>query len=204
MLINNAGVVQGKLIVELKPEDIYQTFGVNTLAHFWTLKAFLPGMIENKIGHIVTLASVMGFVGSARMSDYSASKAALVTMNESLRYELDNIYDAPGIRTTIVCPGHILTPLFSTVQLPSNPFYQFFAPSIAPVTVVKSIITALDAQQSRTIYLPFYTHAAPMLRMVPSYLRDLFQKLSGADQSMRNFTKVTARRPDDGDLITTK
>jgi len=72
MLINNAGVAQGKLIVDLTPEDIYQyvifthfahqrlkrtvrTFGVNTLAHFWTLKAFLPGMIKNKTGHIVSL-----------------------------------------------------------------------------------------------------------------------------------------------------
>ncbi|KAG2155034.1 retinal short-chain dehydrogenase reductase [Suillus bovinus] len=200
MLVNNAGVVQGKLIVDLTPNDVYQTFGVNTLAHFWTLKAFLPGMIKNKTGHIVTMSSIMGFVGCVRMADYSASKAALVTMNESLRYELDNVYNAPGIRTTIVCPAHILTPLFSTVQLPSNRFFQFFAPSVAPVTVVKEIITALDAQQSRTIYLPFYANLSPALRMIPSYLRDLCQKLSGADHSMRNFTKVTARRPDEEDL----
>lgn len=32
---------------------VLRTFGVNTLAHFWTLKAFLPGMIEQKTGHIV-------------------------------------------------------------------------------------------------------------------------------------------------------
>lgn len=111
-------------------------------------------------------------------------------INESLRYELDKVYvyelhtilchaylalryDAPGIRTTIVCPGHILTPLFSTVRLPSNPFFQFFVPSIAPVTVVKAIITALDAQQSQTILLPFYTNLSPVVRMIPSYLRDL-------------------------------
>jgi len=200
MLVNNAGVVQGKLIIDLKPEDVYQTFGVNTLAHFWTLKAFLPGMIKNKTGHIVTMSSVMGFVGCVRMADYSASKAALMIINESLRYELDKVYDAPGIRTTIVCPGHILTPLFSTVRLPSNPFFQFFVPSIAPVTVVKAIITALDAQQSQTILLPFYTNLSPVVRMIPSYLRDLCQKFSGADYSMRNFTKVTARRLDEVDL----
>jgi hypothetical protein len=93
--------------------------------------------------------------------------------------------------------------MFSTIQLPSNPFFQFFAPSIAPVAVVKAIITALDAQQSRTIYLPFYTNLSPVLRMIPSYLRDLCQKFSGADYSMRNFTKVTARRPDEEDLSVT-
>jgi NADP-dependent 3-hydroxy acid dehydrogenase YdfG len=53
MLVNNAGVVQGKKILDLSPEDIKQTFDVNVLAHFWCLKAFLPGMIKNKTGHIV-------------------------------------------------------------------------------------------------------------------------------------------------------
>jgi NAD(P)-dependent dehydrogenase (short-subunit alcohol dehydrogenase family) len=72
ILVNNAGVVQGKLILDLSPEDIRQsvpllliasisnhltyarTFDVNTLAHFWTLKAFLPEMIKKKSGHIVS------------------------------------------------------------------------------------------------------------------------------------------------------
>lgn len=73
VLVNNAGVYQGKLLVDLKPEDIQQsawspfiwyvsfsltatirTFGVNTLAHFWTLKAFLPEMIKQNSGHIAS------------------------------------------------------------------------------------------------------------------------------------------------------
>lgn len=131
ILVNNAGVVQGKLILDLKPQDITQTFGVNTMAHFWTIKAFLPKMIERKSGHIVTLASVMGLVGSAQMTDYSASKAAVVNMIESLRYELDNRYGVPQIRTTILCPGHIHTPLFSTISVPQNLFYRFFVPSLS-------------------------------------------------------------------------
>lgn len=71
MLINNAGVVQGKPLLDLSSEDIQQyvpktsvmlidpsqlycrTFSVNTLAHYWTLKAFLPEMIKQKKGHIV-------------------------------------------------------------------------------------------------------------------------------------------------------
>ncbi|KAF9226687.1 NAD(P)-binding protein [Gyrodon lividus] len=199
MLVNNAGVVQGKLILDLKPQDIQQTFGVNTLAHFWTLKAFLPAMIERNSGHIVTLASVMGLVGSAQMTDYSASKAALVNMHESLRYELDNRYHCPRIRTTLVCPGHVHTPLFSTMTTPDNAFYRFFVPSLAPVTVVKAIITALDSQQSQTIFLPFYTYSSLILKLVPSFVRDLAQKLTYADYIMRDFRKVTAVREDEVD-----
>jgi short-subunit dehydrogenase len=200
VLINNAGVVQGKLIVDLEPEDVKQTFEVNTLAHFWTLKAFLPGMIEQKTGHIITMASVLGRIGAAQMTDYNASKAALISLHESLRYELDNRYRTPKIRTTLLVPGHVTTPLFSHITFPSNAFFKFFVPSIAPVALVKAIITALDEQHSKTIYLPFYTHFSGCLPLLPSFVRDFAQWLVGADYAMENFVKVTGRRADEGPL----
>ncbi|KAG8900140.1 hypothetical protein FRB99_006214 [Tulasnella sp. 403] len=67
ILVNNAGVVQGKLIVDLSEEDVKQTFGVNTMSHFWTLRAFLPEMIKQKEGHIISISSVMGLVGAAQV-----------------------------------------------------------------------------------------------------------------------------------------
>ncbi|KAL4076192.1 hypothetical protein V8B97DRAFT_49987 [Scleroderma yunnanense] len=200
ILVNNAGVVQGRLILDLKPEDVIQTFGVNALAHFWTLKAFLPNMIERKSGHIVTLASVMGLAGSAQMTDYSASKAAVINLHECLRYELDNRYSAPNIRTTVLCPGHVLTPLFSTITVPPNALYRFFFPSLSPLTIVKAIIQALDMQESRTIYLPFYANSSVLIKTLPSFVRDLAQKLANADYMMRDFRKVTAIRGDEIDL----
>ena len=62
-----------------------KTFDVNILAHFWTLKAFLPGMIENKRGHIVNVASLAGHSGTNKLVDYCASKFAAVGMDEALR-----------------------------------------------------------------------------------------------------------------------
>jgi len=200
VLVNNAGVVQGKLIVELNPEDVKQTFEVNTLAHFWILKAFLPEMIKQKTGHIITMSSVMGLVGAVRMSDYSASKSALISLHESLRYELDKRYRAPKIRTTLVISGHVLTPLFSHFTPPTSPLYKFFVPSLPPITIVKAIITALDEQHSRIIYLPFYTHFSGILRLVPSYIRDAAQWLAGADNAMEHFIKVSGRRLDEEPL----
>ena len=59
---------------------------INTLAHFWTVKAFLPAMLRRGgDGHIVTLASVAGLIGSARLTDYSASKFAAVGFHEALQ-----------------------------------------------------------------------------------------------------------------------
>lgn len=121
---------------------------------------------------------------------------------------------APGIRTTLVCPGHIRTPLFSAAKFPDNFLYRFFAPSLVPVTVVKAIIAALDAQESRALHLPFYTYSALIMRLLPSFFRDLAQKVSldkigvgpsdaptaqltRADFIMDDFTKVTGIREDE-------
>ncbi|KZP20196.1 retinal short-chain dehydrogenase/reductase [Athelia psychrophila] len=204
VLVNNAGVVQGKLLLDLTPKDIMQTFGVNTLAHFWVLKAFLPELIRQKAGHIISVSSVMGLAGCAQMTDYCASKAALVSLHESLRYELDKRYEAPKIRTTLVVPGHILTPLFSRITLPRNAFFKFFFPSVAPVTIVKAVIAALDEQHSRTIYLPFYAHFTGLLALMPSFIRDAAQKLTYADYAMQGFVKVSGRRSDEGAVAGSK
>ncbi|KAJ7572532.1 retinal short-chain dehydrogenase/reductase [Mycena floridula] len=198
MIVNNAGVVQGKSLVDLSEKDVQQTFGVNTLAHFWILKAFLPGMIARKTGHIITVSSIMAHSGVAQMSDYCASKAATTSLNTSLRYELDQYYKVPGIRTTVVEAGHILTPMFHTFELSSNPLRKFFLPSVAPIDVVKRIIGALDEQHSQTIILPFYGHFMPYLQHLPSFLQDFAHWLTGADYSMRNFIKSSGRRADEG------
>ncbi|KAI0278837.1 retinal short-chain dehydrogenase/reductase [Russula aff. rugulosa BPL654] len=198
ILVNNAGVAQGKLILDLSPEDIRQTFDVNALAHFWTLKTFLPEMIRNKSGHIVTVASIAGLYGMAQLTDYNASKAATISLHESLRYELDKRYHAPQIRTTLVVPSHIQTPLFSTIRLPSNWLFRFCFPSLEPISVVKAIIRALDEQHSQTIYLPFFANFTPLLRLFPSFLRDFAQWFTNADYAMESFVKITGRREDEG------
>jgi short-subunit dehydrogenase len=109
------------------------------------------------------------------IADYNASKAALISLHESLRYELDHVYKTPAIRTTLVVAGHTLTRLFSTVKLPQSLWYKFLVPSVPPVTIVKAVIQALDEQHSRTIYLPFYANFAPYLSLMPSFIRDFGQ-----------------------------
>ena len=56
VLINNAGVVSGQRLLESSEAQIRRTFEVNVLAHFWTSRAVLPGMIERGRGKIVTIA----------------------------------------------------------------------------------------------------------------------------------------------------
>ena len=77
VLINNAGIVSGRPLLELRDDEIQRTFGVNSLALFWTARAFLPGMIERGRGHVVTLASAAGAspLSAAAMAARSASSS---------------------------------------------------------------------------------------------------------------------------------
>lgn len=107
-LVNCTNHVTGKLLTELSDDSIRKSMDVNVLSHFWTVKAFLPGMICKKHGHIVTVSSIMGFLGSPFLSDYCASKFASVGFHASLRFELlsRQFY---GIKTTCVAPFAIDT-----------------------------------------------------------------------------------------------
>ena len=61
---------------------------MNTTSHLLTIKEFLPGMISQKRGHIVSIASIAGLTGCNGIADYCASKFGVVAIDESLRMEL--------------------------------------------------------------------------------------------------------------------
>lgn len=76
VLINNAGIYHGLMLQDLTDNQIERIFNINILAHFWTVRAFLPKMIENKRGHIVEIASMGGIAGLLKQVDYCATKFA--------------------------------------------------------------------------------------------------------------------------------
>jgi short-subunit dehydrogenase len=71
VLINNAGVVNGKPILDTSDDEVLRTLAVNTLAPFWTVKAFLPSMKQRDAGHIVNIGSVLGTVPHIRTQPYA-------------------------------------------------------------------------------------------------------------------------------------
>eukprot|EP00118_Oscarella_pearsei_P016586 m.159365 g.159365 ORF g.159365 m.159365 type:complete len:112 (+) comp38766_c0_seq4:30-365(+) len=78
------------------------------------MKAFLPSMLRKNHGHIVTMASGAGLVGTAGMVDYSASKFAAVGATEALHMELYTT-GKTGVKTTTICPSTIDTGMFQGV-----------------------------------------------------------------------------------------
>ncbi|NXS07488.1 DHB11 dehydrogenase, partial [Neodrepanis coruscans] len=60
ILVNNAGVITTADLLSTQDHQIERMFEVNILAHMWTTRAFLPAMMNNNYGHIVTVASSAG------------------------------------------------------------------------------------------------------------------------------------------------
>ncbi|KFP71475.1 Epidermal retinol dehydrogenase 2, partial [Acanthisitta chloris] len=108
ILVNNAGIVTGKRFVDSPDSLAEKSMEVNTVAHFWTYKAFLPAMIATNHGHLVSIASSAGLFGVNRLADYCASKFAAVGFAESIDLEMRCLRKF-GIKTTIVCPYVINT-----------------------------------------------------------------------------------------------
>lgn len=180
ILINNAGIVSGRPLMECSDEAIERTFQVNALALFWTVRAFLPGMMTAGKGHIVTVASAAGLAGTSRLVDYSSSKFAAVGFDESLRMELKRL--GSPIRTTVVCPFFIDTGMFEGVKTR----FAWLLPILKPDYVVRRIMTAIEGNRSRLI-MPRFVMTVPVVRVLPPFLFDAVLGFFGVNRSMDEF-----------------
>ncbi|KAK5190440.1 hypothetical protein LTR96_009155 [Exophiala xenobiotica] len=99
VLINNAGLALDATILGISMDDVQRTFSVNLFSHYQLVKEFLPHMIENDHGHIVTVASLAAHAPRTANVAYAASKAAALAFHEGLGLELALYYDAKKVRT---------------------------------------------------------------------------------------------------------
>jgi all-trans-retinol dehydrogenase (NAD+) len=181
VLINNAGIVTGKPILESEDAEIRRTFDVNTLAHFWTVRAFLPAMLEQGGGHIVTIASAAGLVAAPKLSDYSASKFAAVGFDEALRMELADA--GHEIKTTVVCPYYVGTGMFKGVKTR----FSWLLPILEPEYVADRIVKAIRKNRRRLL-MPRFVYTALPLRILPLRWFDALIRFFGVSRSMDEFT----------------
>lgn len=147
ILVNNAGIVTGRNFMECPDELMIKTMEVNTISHFWTLKAFLGDMKEKNHGHVVSITSVAGYGGSPRLVDYCASKFGAVGIAESLSIELNT--DAPGVKITNVCPWFINTGMFEGTVSCSPILFPMLEPQYVVDQIVGSVLN--DEEQ---VFIP--------------------------------------------------
>jgi len=166
ILVNNAGIVSGTTVMETPDAKIIKTFEVNILAHFWTIKAFLPDMINHKLGHIVNVASLAGHSGTNKLVDYCASKFAAVGLDEAFRVEMYVQGHSDYIKTTVVCPYYISTGMFAGVQ-------SKLIPILEPEYVADSVVGATLTNRE-VLLLPWWSFMLIALKAVvpePAFIR---------------------------------
>ncbi|GMM34244.1 short-chain dehydrogenase/reductase [Saccharomycopsis crataegensis] len=186
VLINNAGIMRGKPLTELSFEEIETMINVNLLSNFYIDKIFLPDMIENKRGYIVTVASVLGYMSPAKLSAYGASKSGVIALHESLTYELGSpSLSSSGIRTLLIAPGQLRTSMFEGVQTPS----ELLAPKLDPSYVANIIFQAVNRGRRGEIKIPLYGNFLPIFRALPWRITEVARYISGIDSTMRNYTE---------------
>jgi len=187
ILINNAGIVSGSPILDTPDARIVKTFEVNAISHFWTIKAFLPDMLEQRRGHVVSVASMAGQCGTSKLVDYSGSKFAAVGIDEAFRAELYTQGYSDYIKTTVVCPYYISTGMFTGVQ-------SKVIPILDPEYVADRAVAA-TLTNKEVILLPWFAMFLLILKgLLPS---PAFMKLAqacGFNCSMDQFVgKETGR-----------
>ncbi|KAL2812727.1 hypothetical protein BJX63DRAFT_421607 [Aspergillus granulosus] len=168
ILINNAGVAFMKTILDQPESEIRLTFEVNTLSHYWTVKEFLPDMVENDHGHIVTIASTASFVGTGAMADYCGSKAAVLAFHESLTQEIKHWYGSKRVRTSIIHPNFAQTPMTSLLHQHRA---LFGVPFLTTEEVSQAVVKQLVSGNGGQIIVPSFRGIATMVRGLPSWMQ---------------------------------
>ena len=105
VLVNNAGITRDGLAVRMKQADWDLVLNINLTGAFRCSQQVLPGMMRNRWGRIVNMASVVGQAGGAAQANYAASKGGLIAMTKALAQEMGS----RNITVNAIAPGYIET-----------------------------------------------------------------------------------------------
>jgi 3-oxoacyl-[acyl-carrier protein] reductase len=105
VLVNNAGITKDGLIMRMSEDDWDAVLNVNLKGVFLCTKAAMRGMMKQRSGTIVNIASVIGLMGNAGQANYAASKGGVISFSKTVAKELAS----RNVRCNAVAPGFIRT-----------------------------------------------------------------------------------------------
>lgn len=128
ILVNNAGITRDNLLMRMSEDDWDAVLRVNLKGAFLCTQKIIRGMMKQRSGKIINIASVIGVMGNAGQANYAASKAGLIGFSKSVAKEVA----ARNIQVNVVAPGYIETEM--TANLPED--------------VIKSYLESIPANRS--------------------------------------------------------
>src|ERR1044071_3749295 len=152
VLVANAGMSSTTAGTRLNAGEAGDVITINVLGVINSVAAVLPGMLERGAGHLVAISSLSSYRGMPKSSLYSASKAAVSTLFESLRVDLRR----SGIDVTTIHPGFIRTPM-TAGRKKKLPFL------LEPEDAARRIVRAVE-RRARTYAFPW--QLASLVRVI--------------------------------------
>ncbi|KAB8596096.1 hypothetical protein FH972_025805 [Carpinus fangiana] len=190
ILVNNAGIAIGAPITQISDAKLDLVFKVNLISQWYTVREFLPGMIDSRKGHIVTVASMASYTGVAGISDYCATKAGALAFHECLTQEIRHLHQAPFVRTTCAHPFWTSTAMVTDIKDGIKKTDALITPQYVGDVLARAIFSKNGAH----VVIPDYNpkmRVAPLLRGLPSWINSI-----GNDTTKENILTAVRANPD--------
>ena len=152
----NAGTHQPVTAAEFTAEGLRRLMEINLFGAAACLEALMPRMIARGRGRIAVVASVAGYRGLPTGAYYGASKAALINLAESLKFDLDRA----GVTLQVVDPGFVRTPLTDRNEFPM-PFL------ISAELAAERIASGLTSSRFEIAFPRPFVWIMKLLRLLP-------------------------------------
>ena len=154
ILINNGGISQRSLAKDTIVDVDRRIMEVDYFGTVALTKYLMPHFISRQVGHIVTVSSVMGLIGTPFRSGYAGAKHALHGFFDSLRAELWK--ESRHIKVTMICPGWVCTNISLNSLIGDGSKLQQMdsatGDGLDPRVVAKKIIKAIEGNK-REVYI---------------------------------------------------
>jgi len=121
VLVNNAGITKDNILLKMSENDWKEVIDINLTGYFNTCKSVIKQMIKNKYGKIINISSIIGLKGNPGQTNYSASKAGIIGLTNSLAKEVGS----RNITVNTIAPGYIETDM--TKKLDENAKNNFLS-----------------------------------------------------------------------------
>lgn len=172
IVINNAGVASAGTIVDTSLEDWRWTLNVNLMGVVRGCRAFVPVLRKQGEGRIVNIASFAGIANAPCMGAYSASKAGVISLSETLRAEL--ALTAHAVKVSVVCPAFFQTNLMAAARAPAKDKALAEKLMAAARQSADDVAAAIYKGVLRGDFMIFPTKAEPMRWRAKRFFPDLF------------------------------